>query len=111
METTADTYWESVRKAEHQLLPFFRIFEAMQEDILLGREREIIAGQTANCDIARNDLILSFCNRYALRTFPHHVQVLQLKKSGFLHHYHCHHHNHLHAYPCLGARFQTRTPG
>ena len=40
METATDTYWSTVRKAEEQLLLFLRTFEAMQEEILLGRERE-----------------------------------------------------------------------
>jgi phospholipase/carboxylesterase len=51
METTTTAYWVKVGKTEEQLLPFFRAFEAMQEEILLGREREAqervrIAGET-----------------------------------------------------------------
>ena len=40
MEATNREYWETIQKTEEQLLPFLRILEAMQEEILIGRERE-----------------------------------------------------------------------
>lgn len=41
METTSREYWEVIQKVEAQLLPFLRTFEAVQEDIIIGREREV----------------------------------------------------------------------
>jgi phospholipase/carboxylesterase len=40
MSTTEDQYWATVRSAEDKLLRFLRTVEAMQEDILIGREKE-----------------------------------------------------------------------
>ena len=41
MEAMTEKYWEVVQRAETQLLPFLRIFEAAQEDLIIGREREV----------------------------------------------------------------------
>ena len=40
MEAT-QAYWQVVHKAEERLLSFLRSFEAIQEEILIGREREV----------------------------------------------------------------------
>ena len=41
MEAMTEKYWQVVQKAEAQLLPFLRTFEAAQEDLIIGREREV----------------------------------------------------------------------
>ncbi|MGE0825273.1 MAG: hypothetical protein AB7G75_36740 [Candidatus Binatia bacterium] len=40
METTDNQYWTIVRKAEEQILPLLRTFEAVHEEIHFGREKE-----------------------------------------------------------------------
>jgi enterochelin esterase-like enzyme len=41
MEAMTEKYWEVMQRAEAQLLPFLRTFEAAQEDLIIGREREV----------------------------------------------------------------------
>ena len=75
MDAMTEAYWAAIQKTEKQLLPFLRTFEAMQEEILLGREREMQERVRA----AGENLFLTLTEDVAKLSPPEKVQDFQTK--------------------------------